>query len=889
MTAFNTSRPPQTHVDHAATNLIAEDADGDVPTYQSEYEPATLHPPRYVPKSTHELWVLTSSSPPLLHTEVSAATLTSEHDFDTDHHHEEEDLVASPAGRRMRRYVFRTVVGIFGPIIVLCYLIVIWQIYLVPVDPDSPVSFGPPGAKWIFYSWFVAGIIGLNLSLYGLAGAEAGMLMEPFWRVNDAMGLMLHADNTWSGPGGWMKAIKWTIQVRRGKTRSRRPGRLWFVLALPSVVVFTAWPLSGLCLEMTSGFMRDSSGEIPTVTGFVWSDFNAIPGGRSPSKKPSSDTRVPGFGAIYTPQGFDRSSTSFLNNLPAILPNNEDVAQIFLTAQSESPIEGKAWGLQVQYECSIVTRKSDLRLLSGRKSAMEVWESTSVIPSFAWVGEVNTWEENLQNPPPTPTHTGLEYTGPEDTAALSSILADLTPSDVSLLLAPYPTPNDEEITKRQFPVLSFPASSPTPTPGSAGAVDYDDKNRIRYKSYRINDNTTLVEVRKEPQGLLNGLWDLKEDKWSLNLDAVMETAYETLLMPNTKPVENPCTYQDRQEGDIRATNNAPTGYCYYNMDHDRAQNNSKMEQSRVFEVLLWQGLGSGTREGFNASLYNSTIDHLIPELEGEYTSDRFGPLKAVGVTCTSSSSVGTADVNGLSATFSNFVRSDTPIPNRRGECARRLGAETLACTLRLQEREWLKWLFDSVGAPLPIDEISASDPTLIEDGWRSNAQLAYLQASQLRQSLLQTFSSYAIKLMYNDGRDFVGPDGGRLKKDNGNVTSFVAGTVITRNVIPASVPIALFGIWAFISSGVCLVYGFRRRWSAILDGHTVFRLGVELKDGHKAKLQQHSTLAEIDECIALHEVPGFVGDVDHSNHAGRIGLVDGRTDEVFAKKKRFYR
>jgi hypothetical protein len=143
--------------------------------------------------------------------------------------------------------------------------------------------------------------------------------------------------------------------------------------------------------------------------------------------------------------------------------------------------------------------------------------------------------------------------------------------------------------------------------------------------------------------------------------------------------------------------------------------------------------------------------------------------------------------------------------------------------------------------------------------------------------------------MYNNGRDFVGPDGGRLKKENGNVTAFVPGTVITSNVIPASIPIALFCLWAFISSGLCLVYGFRRRWTAILDGHTVFRLGVELKDTYKAKLQQYSTLTEIEECVALHEVPGFVGDIDHSNPEGMIGLVDGQTDEVFARKKKFYR
>ncbi|XP_014552916.1 hypothetical protein COCVIDRAFT_109036 [Bipolaris victoriae FI3] len=631
----------------------------------------------------------------------------------------------------MRRFYFRTIAGVLGPPMILCYLVVIWQKYLVPIDPDSPVSFGPAGAKWIFYSWFVAGIIGLNLSLYGLAGAEAGMLMDPFWRVNNAMVLMLHADNTWSGPGGWGKAIKWVVRMRgTGHKQTRHPGRLWFILALPSMVVFVAWPLSGLCLEMTSGFVRGSPGSAPSVSGFVYSDFNGSPGGRSPSKEPQPDARVPGFGAVYTPQGFDRSKKNFLQQVPVVLPMDEGVEEIFLTAQGKTPIDGKAWGLLLHYECSIVDKLSDMRLLNQRRSSMDVWGSK--------------------------------------------------------------------------------------------------------------------DVRKEPQGKNNGLWDFKPEKWSLNIDAVIETAYETLLMPNTLPRENPCTYEDV------LNENSPTGYCYYNTDSIAAQDNSKMDQKRIFEVLLWQGL--------------------------------IGPLSAIGVSCTSKSSVGTADINGVHSTFSNFSRTDTPIPTRRGECARSLGAETLACTLKLQENGWLRWFFDSVGAPLPIDSVQTNNPGFIELGFRENVQLAYLQASQLRQSLLKAFSSYAITLMYNDGRDFIAPDGSRLVKTNPNMTAFTAGTVITGNVMPAIIPIALFGFWAVTSSALCLVYGFRRRWSAMLDGHTVFRLGVELKDGYKAKFMKHSSLAEIEECSALHEIPGFVGDVQPRHRLGRIGLVEGEA----ADKDKYY-
>jgi hypothetical protein len=42
----------------------------------------------------------------------------------------------------------------------------------------------------------------------------------------------------------------------------------------------------------------------------------------------------------------------------------------------------------------------------------------------------------------------------------------------------------------------------------------------------------------------------------------------------------------------------------------------------------------------------------------------------------------------------------------------------------------------------------------------------------------------------------------------------------------------------------------------------VFRLGVELPETYRTKLQRHDTISEIEECTALHELPGFVSDMD---------------------------
>ncbi|OAL47005.1 hypothetical protein IQ07DRAFT_647277 [Pyrenochaeta sp. DS3sAY3a] len=767
---------------------------------------------------------------PDIHIEIDAASLTSEHEVTAEQDVEQapqQDFQFSPYGRPLRRFYFRTIVGSLGPIIVVCYLIIIWRIYLASGYPDSPTAFGPPGAKWVFYSWFVAGIIGLNLSLYGLAGAEAGMLMEPTWKVSDAMRLMLHADGTWSGPSGWMKAMKWIVQMRRARSKRNLPGRLWLVLALPSVVVFSAWPLSGLCLEITSGFLHGTRGNGAFVTGFVYSDFNANPGGRRPARESSIDARVLGFGAVYTLTGFDRSQSEFLGSVPAALPNSEGVQEIFLTAQSETPIEGKAWGLLIHYNCSIVDKRSDLRLLKDRRTAAQLWGSSSAIPEF----------------------------GPAD-------------------------------------------PSPSGTNGTA-PLQFGEEFSIKYMSYRLSDNATLVEARKEPRGQWDRILNVEGEQRPLNVDAVIETAYESWPIPNSAEPENVCNMTSN------TTDNPATAYCYYNINENSTSPYPGTDQRRVFEVLLWQGIQAQAGWGnstFNTSLYNLTIDHNITELYGDYTGlftgfdegldDEFEPvgegLTAIGVSCTSSSSVGTADIDGVHSTYSNFERTDSPIPARKGDCARRFGAETLACTLDLSRDGWFPWLFDSIGAPPPLDK-SNPENLLGYGDYRENSQLAYLQASQLRQSLLQAFSNYATFLMYNNGRDFVGADGSRLRTLNPNVTAFTAGTVITSGVMPASIPVALFGLWALISSALCLIYGFRRRWSAILDGHTVFRLGVELSEVYKTELQQHSTVAEIEECSALHAIPGLIGDIDYRSAVGRIGLVDGKVNEVIARKDKLYR
>lgn len=74
------------------------------------------------------------------------------------------------------------------------------------------------------------------------------------------------------------------------------------------------------------------------------------------------DARVPGLGVIYTRSNAEEPMP------PGILPKDDRVSGVFLTAQAQNPIEGVAWGLSLEYNCSIVDKLSDLTVLKKERA-----------------------------------------------------------------------------------------------------------------------------------------------------------------------------------------------------------------------------------------------------------------------------------------------------------------------------------------------------------------------------------------------------------------------------------------------------------------------------------------------------------------------------------------
>jgi hypothetical protein len=94
-----------------------------------------------------------------------------------------QSVQSSNDGFTLRRFYFRALIGTVTPIVVtLSYFYISWYFLRgTAADPKNPTNIGLDGARLSFYAWFIIGTIGINLSSYGLQGAEASMLMERGW------------------------------------------------------------------------------------------------------------------------------------------------------------------------------------------------------------------------------------------------------------------------------------------------------------------------------------------------------------------------------------------------------------------------------------------------------------------------------------------------------------------------------------------------------------------------------------------------------------------------------------------------------------------------------------------------------------------------------------
>jgi hypothetical protein len=193
-----------------------------------------------------------------------------------------------------QRYLLRTFILLIMPVAVTAYFLFLWR-FLLSREQDSAFKYGISGEVSLYYLWFIISVLALEWSRYGLIGVESAMLETPLFSVPHTVGLLSHSDASWSGPGGWSKALTRFINRKgadTGRTRlssklvlilstAMRPPRwgllargvavslstykLWYTLSLLSACLYIALPLSGLAMEMADGYIQVN--ERPMVVG----------------------------------------------------------------------------------------------------------------------------------------------------------------------------------------------------------------------------------------------------------------------------------------------------------------------------------------------------------------------------------------------------------------------------------------------------------------------------------------------------------------------------------------------------------------------------------------------------------------------------------------------
>jgi hypothetical protein len=260
------------------------------------------------------------------------------------------------------------------------YFWVIWRLYLKPPNAANGLVFGRPGARAIYYSWFVIATVGLSLSQCGLESVEKTMIYRPV-PAGSSVGpsqIKEHIEHTWARPDGWLRVAR--RLVLRSDRPIRGPLRYWTLLAIVTAFGFVGLPLSGLAMDFEPGYYI--SVDNPSVAGFnnaSWNlRFKADTWDKAYSEwNTAARMAIPGSGVVYSSPNTDRSISTFLATLPNSLPEDSQIGtpDLFLAPQATTPIDGPSWGLAFGFQCSVVNRLSDFTILSHRAEDTEFGDS----------------------------------------------------------------------------------------------------------------------------------------------------------------------------------------------------------------------------------------------------------------------------------------------------------------------------------------------------------------------------------------------------------------------------------------------------------------------------------------------------------------------------------
>ncbi|KAF3192663.1 hypothetical protein TWF788_000270 [Orbilia oligospora] len=294
----------------------------------------------------------------------------------------------------------------------------------------------------------------------------------------------------------------------------------------------------------------------------------------------------------------------------------------------------------------------------------------------------------------------------------------------------------------------------------------------------------------------------------------------------------------------------------------------------VLEAALWQSISpieSYGRISVNPENFNfRDAENDIPEFRNTL---RYPGQKAVGVRCEASSAIGTALINGVDGTYTNFTQLDAEIRNGGGIKRFETGiphmiVQTPYIPSNFQLSDNVDW-FSALYASIEMSSLTTN-----AFGDFLGAAPSVLQAEDLKRAILRAYKTHAVHIMYDGLAD---PTfAWKLE----NVTMGTPTMILTRGVVPPEIILGMLMAWALAIVILSVTYQFRRRWTETLDGYTIFRFGVDRPDDVLPEM----LAGEFDNAAVLEKLPGMVGDLEPDNEVGYIGLVRGGQEADWGKR-----
>ncbi|KFZ17521.1 hypothetical protein V501_01691 [Pseudogymnoascus sp. VKM F-4519 (FW-2642)] len=253
-------------------------------------------------------------------------------------------------------------------------------------------------------------------------------------------------------------------------------------------------------------------------------------------------------------------------------------------------------------------------------------------------------------------------------------------------------------------------------------------------------------------------------------------------------------------------------------------NKTLVSNNTFFKIGQGKSFTLPTQSGMQAALNASTTDlrdYLDPTPLTNYKLKQYPEAiievaAPVGVRCVVSSEVGTAILDGVTSTFSNFSRVQ-PEPELQGSKGGVFGS---AAQNILYGTRYIDFYLTS---HLPGNKAALGNLGRYQ---------SYIPSTALLQSVLLAYGIDAIDNMY--GITY----GLEAKWESTDLTSSREGKILNiASLIPGHgtgyFVLALFCLWSALSVVLGVVYGFRKRPSDKLDGYSMFKHGAEMADDLK--------------------------------------------------------